>query len=133
MRVQFYGTQRFPAHKTVTLTQTYQPVVGGSYIVASDDGSSSVGPYCGGVEALREIERVKQRHSAGDIALWERRINFILTAANNWSGPIRNFHLTVLGDSPEDIALTCMPGLKRVGAARYELSQSDFRPNKDLG
>jgi hypothetical protein len=135
MRVKFYWTQRFPAQKTVTLTQTYQPVVGGSYIAADDDGSSTVAPYCGGAEALREIKQVKLRHPAqdsGDIILWARAIDFILTTANNWSGPIRDFHLSVLGDSPNDIVLTCTPGLKRVGATSYELSRSDFHPNADL-
>jgi hypothetical protein len=135
MRVKFYWIQRFPAEKTVTLTQTYQPVVGGGYIAADDDGSLTVRPYCSGAEALREIEQIEHGHPArdsGDIVLWARAINFILTTANNWSGPIGNFHLTVLGDSPEDIVLTCTPGLKRVGATRYELSRSDFRPNADL-
>lgn len=134
MRVRFYWRQRFPANKTVTLTQTYQPVVGGSYIGSGNDGSLSVKPYCGGAEALRQIEQVKQHHAlnGGDFFLWERRINFILKTANNWSGPIRNFHLTVLSDDPEDITLTCTPRLKRVGATRYEFWQSDFHPSADL-
>jgi hypothetical protein len=135
MRVRFYWIQRFPAHRTVTLTQTYQPVVGGSYIAADDDGSLTVRPYCGGAEVLREIEQIKRRHPArdsGDIVLWARAINFILKTANNWSGPIHKFHLTVLADDPGDIPLTCMRGLKRVGPTRYNLARSDFHPNEDL-
>jgi len=44
MRVQYYWTQRFPAHSTMKLTQRYKPIVGGSYIVGSDDGRNSVRP-----------------------------------------------------------------------------------------
>jgi hypothetical protein len=47
MRVAFYWTQHFPANSTVELVQTYRPVVGGSYIYASDSGKRSVTPYCG--------------------------------------------------------------------------------------
>jgi hypothetical protein len=138
MRVRFYWTQRFPAKKSVTLTQIYKPVAGGSYIAASGDGSELVKPYCAGAEVLSEIERVKQQfHPLNsvvwwDVVWWERQINFILTTANNWSGPIRNFHLTVLSDNPDDITLTCSPRLKRVGATRYEFSQANFRPTCDL-
>jgi len=132
MRVRFYWTQQFPANKSVTLTQTYRPVVGGLYY-AGDDSSLSVKPYCGGEDAFRRIAQFKHQHPAlGESAFWERRIEYILTTANNWSGPIRNFHLTVFSDSPEDITLTCTPGLKRIAPTRYELSESGFRPNKDL-
>lgn len=136
MRVRFYWTQRFPANRAVTLTETYQPVVGGSYIVPPGemrDRDSIVRRYCGGAEALRDIDEVMQKHQAFEnFLLLERCIDFILRTANNWSGPIRNFHLTVLTDSREDITLACTPHLKRVGATRYEFSQSNFRPSADL-
>jgi len=145
-RIQYYWTQRFPARSAVQLQQAYHPVVGGSYILTSDDGTWAVEPYCGGADALRRIRELKQKHAAkphpptikgqafddDPPALLERRIQYILTTANNWSGPIRRFRLTVAGDSPEDIVLTCMSGLKRVAPGRYELVRSDFRPDQDL-
>jgi len=135
MRIQFYWTQKFPAHQAVELEQTYQPVVGGSYITTNDDGSSAVKPYCGGPDTLRQIAEIKRRfpHSEdGDVILRERTIDYILTTGNNWSGPIRDFHLSVLTDDSDDIPLTCMQGLKRVGPTRYEFRQSDFHPNEEL-
>ncbi len=136
MRVKFYWTQHFPAQQNVELAQTYRPVVGGSYVPANDSGRSSAKRYCGGPGALREIAQLKQRRPAKsehDISLWERTFKYILTTANNWSGPVRQFHLTVLSDTPEDLALTCMPGLKKSGDKRYELSHSNWRPAKNLG
>ena len=47
-------------------------------------------------------------------------------------GPIRKFHLTVLSDNPEDIVLTCMPGLKRTADTRYEVSHSDWHPTAEI-
>jgi hypothetical protein len=134
MRVEYYWTQRFPANENVTVVHTYRPVVGGSYIVADDDGARSVKPYCGGVDALNQIKKVKEKLPAkqDDIALWERRIQYILTTGNNWSGPIQHFRLSVLTDRPDDIVLTCTPDLRRVAPTRYELSRSSFHPDGEL-
>lgn len=134
-RIQFFWRQRFPAHRNIKVRHTYRPIVGGSYITNDNDGSLSVQPYCGGSSALAAIKKVKERLPAArdvEIQLWERRVQYILTTANNWNGPIRRFHLSVVADSPEDIVLTCMQGLQRVGPTRYELARTNFRPDKDL-
>jgi hypothetical protein len=92
-------------------------------------------PYCGGADALEKIKKQKTLHPAKNSespALLERRIQYILTTANNWSGPIRNFRLSVIPDAPDDIVVTCLPGLKPISPARYELVRSNFRPDKEL-
>jgi hypothetical protein len=135
MRVQYYWTQHFPARSAVNLVHRYQPVVGGSYLPTGYDGSSAVQPYCGGQEALTQIKSVQQKQAATpgvEISLWEKRISYILTTGNNWSEPIRQFRLSVLVGSPDDIVLTCMPGLKRVAPTRYELARTDFHPDQEL-
>lgn len=132
-RVMFYWRQHFPAKSDVELVQSYRPVVGGSYIV--DDGSYIVKSYCGGADSLRRIkarEYPRTAATSGNIVWWERNIKFVLKTGNNWAGPIGRFRLTVLSDSPEDIVLTCMPGLKRVEPTRYVLTRSDFHPSGDL-
>ena len=118
-RVQFYWTQRFPARGTVEVQHKYRPVVGGVYRVPGDSVASRIKPYCGSGVITRHPVR-------------ERQIRYILTTANNWSGPIRKFRLSVVADSPDDIVLTCMPGLKRIGPSRYEMARSDFRPDRKL-
>ena len=133
-RIQFYWTQRFPARSAVRVRHTYRPFVGGSYITTGMDGASNIRPYCGGPETLTEIQRVKLRRPRKDAetVLLERNVQYILTTANNWNGPIHNFHLTVTADDPEDIVLTCMPGLERTSPTRYELSRTDFHPDREL-
>jgi hypothetical protein len=64
--------------------------------------------------------------------LSERRIDYILTTANNWAGPIHNFSLSVVAASPNDVVQTCLAGLTRVSPTRYELVRPDFRPTSDL-
>ena len=135
VRVQYYWTQRFPARSAVEVRHTYRPIVGGSFITPISDGSSEVRPYCGGAEAVEQIKKQKALHppkNQDSPALLERRIEYILTTANNWSGPIRDFRLAVTADAPGDIVLTCQDGLKRAGAVRYEMSRRDFRPDREL-
>ena len=135
VRVQFYWTQHFPAKSTVEVQHTYSPIVGGSYLTSSMDGASNLQPYCGSPDALRQVKQLKALHPARNNdspALLERRIQYILTTANNWSGPIRAFHLSVLPDAPTDIVATCMPGLKRAAPNRYELTLENFHPDKEL-
>jgi len=134
-RIQFFWTQRFPAHSSVAVEHQYQPIVGGSYITTNYDGATSVRPYCGGQRALAAIKRLRRRMppaADGTVQFWERRIRYILTTANNWNGPIRKFHLSVLADTPDDIVLTCMPGLKRLGPTRYAMALANFHPRHNL-
>ena len=135
MRVQYFWTQRFPAGQTVEVEHSYAPVVGGSYIVASDNGESSVQPYCGDAETVKRIQEVKS-HFPGkrdsDPVLLERRVQYILTTANNWRGPIGNFQLVVNTDGTDDIFAACMPGLERISSTRYEFQQANFRPDREI-
>lgn len=133
-RIEYYWRQYFPAHSTVRVLHTYKPVVGGSYIVKGENGEDVIQPYCGTPETLSQIARLKVRvrNEIGAVMIFEREIQFILTTANNWSGPIRHFHLSVLLDQPDEILVTCMPGLKRISPTKYSLNLSDFHPTSDL-
>ena len=133
--VQFYWTQHFPARAAVEITHTYRPVVGGSYVYMSDDGLRRIEPYCGGRDALDQITKLKREHppkNPDDVLLFERQIQYILTTANNWKESIGKFHLSVVADSPADIMVTCMPGVKRTTPTQYELTRSNFRPEREL-
>ena len=135
MQTQFYWTQHFPAKGKIELVQTYRPVVGGSYITADNDGAGSIKLYCGSTDLLEKIKQSKSKYPAKqgtDAVLMERTIQYILKTGNNWNGPIASFQLSVVADSPDDLVLTCMPGLKRVAPTRYELVRTSYRPDSDL-
>jgi hypothetical protein len=137
MRVQFYWTQHFPAGTAVELEQTYSPVVGGGYVPFGDHGARIAKAYCANAAAARKIEAgaaapTPAAARQGEIAWYERNIRYILTTANNWRGPIDSFRLEILTDNPDDVVLTCLPGVRRVDPRRYELKRSRFRPNRNL-
>jgi hypothetical protein len=131
--IQFYWTQHFPANGTVRVSHTYVPVVGGSYI--DDDGSHIAQRYCGGATMLQQIQerkaKVDQQQQPG-LTLWWRSLQYILTTANNWAGPIKHFHLEIDSDAPDDILMTCMPNIQRKSPTRYEFDAPDFRPDRNL-
>jgi hypothetical protein len=66
------------------------------------------------------------------LSLWWRSVQYILTTANNWSGPIKHFHLEIDSDAPDEILLTCMPSIKQTSPTRYEFDASDFHPERNL-
>lgn len=142
-RVQYYWTQHFRAGARLEVTHRYRPVVGGGTVYRGDapyylaDSSDMRRKYCPRQDALTEIRsrlqpRPGEKNDGSTPVLAEREIQYILTTANNWSGPIGTFHLSVVPNSPGDIVATCMPGLKRVAPARYEMTLSGFRPDREL-
>jgi hypothetical protein len=66
------------------------------------------------------------------VLLYEQAIEFLLTSANTWNGPIGSFHLTVLTKDPNDMLMTCMPGLQRTAPTRYEFEKNNFQPSEEL-
>jgi hypothetical protein len=134
-RVNFYWTQRFPAKAAIAVEHSYRPVAGGRTIYGWGDGSTEAKENCGTAEDLDQIRREKELHppkNEEDVVWHEKRIRFVLKTARNWNGPIRHFRLAVAAARPNDILMTCIPGLKRVSPPRYELTLSDFRPDADL-
>jgi hypothetical protein len=134
-RIQYYWTERFPAGSAIEVRHEYRPVVGGSHIYESSGAGRSVKPFCAVPDALDRIRNMQQSHRGtgeGRPVLVERRIDYILVTANNWGSPIGNFRLSVEAESPDDLVLTCMPGLSRVSPTRYELARRNFRPAVNL-
>jgi hypothetical protein len=135
-RIQFYWTQRFPAGADVDVRHEYRPVVGGSQVYETSDAASATRSYCPTPNALGRIRALQRAHRGRQPAdrpvLAERRVDYILTTANNWAGPIRNFRLSVAAAGPDDLVLTCMPGLAQVAPNRYELVRAAFRPEAEL-
>jgi hypothetical protein len=96
---------------------------------------SSKEEHCVGKPDLLRIAQFKKRHPVKNedgFVLWENRIQYTLTTANNWSGPIRNFHLMVTTESAEELLMTCETGLKQSSPTRYEMTRVNYWPAKDL-
>jgi len=139
MRVRFSWTQPIGAHEAIELTQVYSPVVGGTPLMPTSDASTYGGSYCAGPELISTIAPMRVEAAQGkdkdkDVKplLYEQAIDFVLTNANKWNGPIGVFHLTVLTLTQNDMLMTCMSGLQRTGPTRYEFQKDNFQPREEL-
>jgi hypothetical protein len=62
----------------------------------------------------------------------EQWISYILTTGANWFGPIKKFTLTVDKGEPDSIVSFCGDGVKKTGPTTFEMTKTDFYPDKDL-
>jgi len=134
MQATYYWTQVFPAKSTVDVVHTYKPVVGGSYLPKSENGDPSMKKFCGTAATAKAIaaQQASYAGSADDIAVYQREVEYVLKTANNWSGPIGKFHLTVRLGSADDVMSTCFEGLKQTSPTTFETTRANFRPVQDL-
>jgi hypothetical protein len=142
LRTRYYWTQTFPPGRDVRVRHTYRPFVGSALMegVRQVDGRAVFGRlvgehpadrdrYCldaGTRRALVAAERSGTRFS--QVA----ELEYILTTARNWAGPIGHFHLTIDKGSPRNVATLCWDGLHRTGATTFEASADNFVPVHDI-
>ncbi len=63
------------------------------------------------------LHRANEQKDEGEVIFFERRVQYILTTANNWNGPIRTFHLKVV---------------KHTSQTTYEFTRNDSHPDREL-
>jgi len=90
-RLQYFWSQKFPPHSSITIRHSYQPIVGGGYFYEGV-GRAEDKEYCGDPSRVRQqLDRVKKNHPTkkDKIEFYEKQIQYILTTANTWRGPIQ--------------------------------------------
>ncbi|SDB08061.1 DUF4424 domain-containing protein [Bauldia litoralis] len=130
----FYWEQTFPPGQTIVVEHRYKPVVGygffGDYVL-SDAGYKE--KYCIDSGFDRAARRKLSGVGGTDFPyLNEKRLSYILTTANNWSGPIGDFRLTVDKGSPDALVSFCGTDVTKVSPTRFEMRATDFVPEAEL-
>jgi len=129
----FHWSQRFPAGKPVRIEHRYVPAAGYQHFTGDGDLSK----YCFDKQDEAEIRRLAARD--GERLQWEGEtlgqlitVDYILTTANNWRGPIGDFSLALKGSSPAMMIASCFPGLKRGPDNTLILHRDSFWPTTEL-
>jgi hypothetical protein len=143
VRTKFWWKQSFPAGKTVVLEHSYQPVSGqtffiGQYVTAKpgEDGADYFMNYCIDAATRKSIAaRVRSKtgkpEDSGTMLAFAT--DYILMTANNWKGPIGDFHLTLDKGKPDNILSLCWDGdLKKTGPTTFEATRKNFAPAQDI-
>lgn len=59
-------------------------------------------------------------------------VRYILTTANNWSGPIGEFRLVIDKEDPKALVSLCINGIRKIGPTRFEFTARNFVPKREL-
>jgi hypothetical protein len=64
--------------------------------------------------------------------LVENWISYVLTTGANWAGPIKTFTLVVDKGESDNYVSFCGTDVKKTGPTTFEMTATDFYPEKDL-
>jgi hypothetical protein len=124
--ITYHWTQRFPAGKPVRVTHSYAPITGNSNTVGALDAFAKEFPSaCLDTATTARLRRVGANRG------WEA-VDYILTTANTWKTPIREFELVVERD-PNQVVTFCWDGkVEREGRTRLVARKKRFVPEREL-
>jgi len=139
-RTAFHWDQVFPAGKTVIVEHRYKPVAGQFYVskYSLDPKDDELKRYCVDDPTRKSLwKRIKERSTKGgeepdDGLLMATAVDYILTTANNWRGPIGKFRLTIDKGEAANLLTLCIDGLKKTGPTTFVLEAENYAPKTDL-
>lgn len=132
----FSWPQIFPAGGRVSIEHSYKPVVGQSFVSKYSLEGDELAPFCvddAAVQAIRK--RIKQRSTTADEdgLLIARSVEYILSTAGNWRGPIGHFRLTLDKGAPERLISLCFDGeIRKTSPTTFVAEIDDYEPRSDL-
>lgn len=145
LRNRYYWRQSFPVGTELRVRHAYRPFVGRALLgrPSTLDARRVVGRHVGEPAAIadrycldaptrRALAAVERRNPADPMPFDAAEIEYILTTARNWRGPIGRFRLTLDKGDPENILSLCWNGLKKTGPTTFEAVATDFVPDNDI-
>ncbi len=137
----YHWPQTFPAGQDLDIEHRYNPAPPGGIFGWSEQQTEIdsyrqelINTYCidtGTQKALGKLLRAKpgKEFSGTGQAI---NLDYVLTTANTWKGPIGTFHLTIDKGAPSNVLSLCMDGIRKTGATTFEVEKKNFRPAQDL-
>tara|TARA_R110002020_G_scaffold207296_3_gene412755 strand:+ start:838 stop:1851 length:1014 start_codon:yes stop_codon:yes gene_type:complete len=132
----------YPANSEVTVKHSYATSVGGTVDVTYlDENGEPRGErfeeyqkrYCIDDAMVRIAQKTrKAQRETGTQLYVENWISYILMTGNNWAGPIGSFTLTVDKGDTRNIVSFCGEGVTKTGPTTFEMTKTDFYPERDL-
>ncbi|WP_172822779.1 DUF4424 family protein [Paramagnetospirillum marisnigri] len=142
LQTKYFWTQTFPAGAETRIRHVYKPFVGRMVGHKSADigGKTAVGRlvgedrsgadrYCIDGATRKALQTIETRQPVL-FSPWE--IEYILTTARNWRGPIGRFRLVIDKGAPENIVSLCWNGLRKTGPTTFESTIRDYVPDRDI-
>ena len=139
----FIREQTFPADSTIEVRHEYTPLAGGSVGGALEKQIRKDDPkivehyakrYCTDDHFIAGLDRrLSEKRKPGISAFYsETWLGYVLSSGANWKGPIGRFRLVIDKGSPDNLVSFCMDGVKKIAPTQFEVTKTNFEPQRDL-
>ncbi len=132
LQITYFWRQKFPAGRDTVVEHGYTPITGGFFYDPAHDEGDAIKRYCIDSATMRGIRRMIRRQGPDRPLLMATQVDYVLTTANTWAGPIGRFRLVIDKERPDSIVTLCWKGLRKISPTRFESVKRNFRPRKDL-
>jgi len=139
--VRYHWPQTFAPGRDTVIEHSYVPAPPGGVFVWPA-GSAPLDPYqqelvstyCIDAGTRKALAKRLHRPNAGDLAGTGTAVllDYVLTTANTWRGPIGAFRLTIDKGKPDNVLSLCIEGIRKTGATTFVVEKKDFTPDRDL-
>lgn len=138
--VRYHFPQRFAPGREVRIGHRYNPAPpGGVFIWPSRETDLGgyerqlAADYCIDATTRRGLTRLLNPPGSEPAGVGTAVfLDYVLTTARTWKGPISTFRLTIDKGAPDAILSLCLDGLRKTGPTTFELEKKDFLPARDL-
>jgi len=137
----YYWETTFAPGKDIHVSHSYRPSVGGTVATTFlDENNQPKGEryeeykakFCVDDAFVKLARKSNEAMQAGEPYLVENWISYILSTGANWSGPIKKFTLVVDKGEQDNFVSFCGDGVKKTGPTTFEMTKTDFTPEKEL-
>lgn len=136
----YYWKTIFPAGQDIRVSHKYRPSVGGTVAVTYLEDGQPKGEqyetykkkYCIDAAMVQIGQASVANMQAEKPFFYENWISYVLTTGANWAGPIGKFTLIVDKGKPNNYVSFCGTGVRKTGQTTFEMTATDFYPEKDL-
>ncbi len=134
--VTYIWEMAFNGRKSIDVSHEYVPFTSGgssSYYFTEDMLRND---YCADdslISAWQKLVAAAPPNPMGYGPVPGRRVEYILTTANSWGGPISDFTLRLKKAKPTELVLLCFPGkVRKVDPLTLEVKLKEFEPRNEL-
>lgn len=126
----FVREQTFEPGRTVRVQHKYKPYPSGFIMVSNHFAYDRklARDTCVDKPTERAIKRVIKPETNGTGIV----IDYVVTTANTWKGPIGLFRMTVDKGDTKNIVSFCANGVKKTGPTTFTVEIRNFRPKREI-
>jgi len=135
VHIKYHWTQEFPAKTLVHIKHVYKPVAGYSPVQIQkfkQEYKDTCVTNATFSEVKKRVADAMRLEPLGNNYFGVVWVSYILTTANTWQTPIKDFELLVQGEN-NDLPTFCWEGpIEKLDQNRLRAHKTDYVPKKDL-